>query len=92
MKILITTTLAALSFASPALAADRSVTLAVENMSCATCAPTVKKSLAQVQGVKRVEVSAEARTATIVYDDKATTVDALVKATTKAGYPSRPNG
>ncbi len=77
---------------TPGWAADRSVTLAVDNMSCVTCVPTVKKSLSQVRGVKRVQVSAEAKTATVVFDDKATTVAALMKATTNAGYPSRPKG
>ncbi len=76
--------------ATPALAANRSVTLAVKNMSCVTCVPTVRKSLSQVPGVRSVSVSAERRTATVVYDDKATNVGALVAATTNAGYPSRP--
>lgn len=75
---------------TPALAAVRSVTLAVDNLSCVTCVPTVKKSLSQVRGVKRVQVSAKSKTATVVFDDKATTVAALVKATTNAGYPARP--
>lgn len=77
---------------TPALAADRSVTLVVDNLSCVTCVPTVKKSLSQVRGVKRVQVSAQSKTATVVFDDKATTVAALVKATTNAGYPARPKG
>ncbi len=85
--------LSALALAgTPALAADRSVTLAVDNLSCVTCVPTVKKSLSQVRGVKRVQVSAESKTATILFDDRATTVAALVKATTNAGYPARPKG
>lgn len=75
---------------TPALAADRSVTLAVDNMSCVTCVPTVRMSLSQVPGVRRVEVSAEARTATVVYDDRVTNVAALISATTNAGYPSHP--
>lgn len=76
--------------ATPAAAADRTVTLAVDNLSCPTCVPTVKKSLSRVRGVKRVQVSAETKTATVVFDDKAATVAALVEATTNAGYPSRP--
>ncbi len=88
---LITIALSAAAFIStPALAADRSVTLAVQNMTCVTCVPTVKKSLSQVKGVKRVAVSAKTNTAKVIYDDKVTTVTALVKATTNAGYPSRP--
>ena len=81
---------AAALISTPALAADRTVTLTVKNMTCVTCVPTVKKSLNQVKGVKRVAVSAKTNTAKVVYDDKVTTVSALVKATTNAGYPSRP--
>lgn len=93
MKPIIVALLSAAAFiATPALAADRTVTLAVKNMTCVTCVPMVKKSLTQVKGVKRVAVSAKTNTAKVVYDDKATTVAALVKATTNAGYPSRPKG
>jgi periplasmic mercuric ion binding protein len=91
MKLFATTLLlAATLISAPALAADRTVTLAVKNMTCVTCVPTVKKSLSQVKGVKRVAVSAKTNTAKVVYDDKVTTVSALVNATTNAGYPSRP--
>ncbi|HXG99726.1 MAG TPA: mercury resistance system periplasmic binding protein MerP [Sphingomicrobium sp.] len=90
MKFFTTAIVTAAAFVStPALAADRTVTLAVKNMTCATCAPTVKKSLTQVKGVKRVAVSAKTHTARVVFDDKVTKVSALVKATTNAGYPSR---
>lgn len=91
MKLFTTTLLSAAALiGTPALAADRTVTLAVQNMTCVTCVPTVKKSLSQVKGVKRVAVSAKTNTANVVYDDKITTVSALVNATTNAGYPSRP--
>ncbi len=87
IKAAIIATLAATSV--PAFAAVRTVTLGVDNMTCVTCVPMVKKSLSQVRGVKRVAVSVEAKTATVAYDDKATNVAELVKATTNAGYPSR---
>ena len=84
--------LAAAAFVSavPALAAERTVTLAVDNMTCELCPPIVKKSLARVPGVAKTDVSAERHTATVVFDDRKTTVAALVAATTNAGYPSRP--
>ena len=74
--------------AGSALAAERQVTLAVSNMSCATCGPIVRQSLARVPGVKHVEVSAEKGTAVVVFDDAVTNVSKLVGATTNAGYPS----
>lgn len=75
-------------------AAEKTVVLNVDNATCELCAPIVKKTLARVSGVKAVQV-AEANAdsgavATVTFDDAVTTVPALVAATTKAGYPSRP--
>ncbi len=80
----------ALLAASNALAGERTVTLAVENMYCALCPLTVKGSLQAVPGVKRALVSYEEKTAVVTYDDAETDVNALVTATTNAGYPSTP--
>jgi hypothetical protein len=43
-----------------------------------------------VPGVTNVVVSFEDKTAVVTYDDSKAQVDALVKATTNAGYPSAP--
>src|ERR1700730_17696808 len=59
---------------------------------CAACPGTVKASLQRVPGVTNVVVSAEDKTAVVTYDDSKAQVDALVKATTNAGYPSTPKG
>jgi mercuric ion binding protein len=80
----------ALSAASSAFAAERTVTLAVQNMYCATCPYTVKASLQAVPGVKKVAVSLQAKTATVTFDDTKASVKALTAATTNAGYPSLP--
>jgi len=82
----------ALSVTSSALAAERTVTLAVQNMYCAACPHTVKASLRAVPGVKMVAVSLQQKTATVTYDDAKTNVKALTAATTNAGYPSSPKG
>ncbi|MBM3599523.1 MAG: mercury resistance system periplasmic binding protein MerP [Alphaproteobacteria bacterium] len=83
---------AALAVVAPrgAFAAERSVTLAVKNMDCAACPYTVRASLQKVAGVKQVTVSYKDKTAVITYDDARTDVEALVAATTNAGYPSAP--
>jgi copper chaperone CopZ len=47
----------------------------------------VKKSLLDIPGVTNVAVSADDKTAVVTFDDSKTQVDALVKATTNAGYP-----
>jgi len=73
-----------------AFAADKTVTLAVNNMDCAACPSIVKGSLEAVPGVAKVAVSFKDKTATIIYDDAKADVNQLTSATTKAGYPSAP--
>jgi mercuric ion binding protein len=80
---------AVLFLTSPsAFGAEKTVTLALENMTCSACPHIVKGSLSAVSGVSRVVVSFEDKTATITYDDAKTATPALVHATTDAGYPS----
>ncbi len=83
---------AALLAAGGASAAERAVALAVQNVTCVTCAPIVKKTLVRVPGVSQVSVveRGEVATAIVTFDDTQTTVAALITATTNAGYPSRP--
>jgi len=77
--------------ASPAvMAADRTITLAVNNMDCAAYPSIVKGSLEAVPGVAKVAVSCRDKTATVIYDDAKADVNQLTSATTKAGYPSAP--
>ena len=76
--------------ASPAFAAQQTVTLAVPGMSCAACPITVKKALTQVEGVTRAEVDYAARQAVVTFDDARTGVASLTNATADAGYPSTP--
>ena len=75
---------------SAAFAADKTVTLAVNNMDCAACPSIVKGSLEAVPGVAKVAVSFKDKTATVIYDDAKADVNQLTSATTKAGYPSAP--
>jgi len=90
-KFLVYASFAAGIVASPAaMAADRTIVLAVNNMDCAACPSIVKGSLQAVPGVARVAVSFKDKTATIVYDDAKADVNQLTSATTKAGYPSAP--
>lgn len=80
----------ALSAAGTAIAAEKTVTLAVNGMYCSACPYIVKQSLAKVSGVGKVAVSYEKKTATVTYDDQKTSLAALTAATTQAGYPSQP--
>lgn len=68
--------------------APKTVTLAIENMTCAACPITVRKSLEKVSGVSKVKVDFDTKTATVTFDPAKTDVEALTRATTEAGYPS----
>jgi len=74
--------------ASPVLAAQQTVTLAVPGMTCAACPITVKKALTRVDGVTRVEVDYDRRQAVVRFDDAKADVAGLTRTTADAGYPS----
>ena len=75
---------------STALAAEKTITLAVKNMYCADCPFIVRKSLEAVPGVSKAVVSYKDKMAVVTYDDTRADVAALTRATTEAGYPSEP--
>jgi mercuric ion binding protein len=79
--------------ADPVVAAEavatKTVTLAVENMTCGACPITVRKALEKVPGVAQATVDLEARTATVTFDPAKAKIEDLTRATTEAGYPSK---
>jgi periplasmic mercuric ion binding protein len=80
---------AALMASGPAMAGERTVTLAVKNMYCSSCPYIVQRSLLRVPGVEKAAVSYAHKIATVTYNDTKTTLAALTAATTDAGYPSQ---
>ncbi|MBI2977356.1 MAG: mercury resistance system periplasmic binding protein MerP [Rhodospirillales bacterium] len=80
----------ALLSGNAAMAANRTATLAVDNMTCASCPYIVKKTLASVPGVSKVDVSFEKKIAVVTFDDARTTLDELTSASARAGFPARP--
>ena len=52
------------------------------------CPITVKKALEKVPGVSGVNIDFEKKTARVSFDPDKTESDALIAATTNAGYPS----
>lgn len=77
-----------LACACAANAASRKVVLTIPTMDCDTCPITIRIALMKVPGVKRAVVSYKKRTAVVTFDDAATDVAALTRATEGAGYPS----
>jgi len=88
MKKLITVLALSAALSVPAWAATQTVTLSVTGMTCKACPITIKKALKKVDGVENIEVNLEKKEALVTFDDAKTTVEALVEATTNAGYPS----
>ncbi|MCP1931048.1 heavy-metal-associated domain-containing protein [Bradyrhizobium elkanii] len=90
-KYLSTLALVSSVLAAPAaFAGERTVTFAVDNMTCASCPYIVKSSMAAVPGVAKVAVSFQAKTATVTFDDAKTSPDAIAAASMNAGYPAHP--
>lgn len=87
MRKLLTALLAAVPLAVLAVT-PKTVTLAVQNMTCELCPITVKKSLEKVPGVSAVKVDFDRKTAIVTYDSDKAQPEALTKATANAGYPS----
>ena len=73
-----------------AMAEQRTVTLAVDNMYCEACPYMVKRTIEKVSGVSKVTVSFKEKTAVVVFDDARTQVNDLTNATISAGFPSTP--
>lgn len=87
MRMLLIALLAALPIASLA-AAQKTVTLSVQHMTCPLCPVTVKRALDEVPGVSAAKVDFDKKTATVSYDPDKARLDDLTTATANAGYPS----
>ncbi len=64
------------------------VSLKVDNMTCAACPFIVKKSLLRVSGVTQANVDYEQKMATVTFDDDKSSIAELTASTANAGYPS----
>lgn len=85
----VTLALALLLLLPTAHAEQRTVTLAVEKMSCAACPYIVKQTLTRLPGVESAEVSYKTRKARVIFDDTKIGVNELTSATMDLGFPSR---
>lgn len=65
------------------------VVLEVEGMTCALCNITVRKALSNLDGVQDAQVTFEPPEAVVTYDPAKVSHDALTRATTNVGYPSK---
>jgi mercuric transport protein len=70
------------------LAGLKQITLDVPGMSCASCPLTVQKSLKKLDGVISAKATLEDKKALVIFDPSKVTTEAMIEATTNAGYPS----
>lgn len=87
MKHLVTVIALSVILGAPVWADTKTVTLFVPGMTCSTCPITISKALKKISGVEKIDIRFEQRQAVVTYDDAKTNVQALIKATTEAGYP-----
>ncbi len=66
------------------------LTLAVEGMTCASCALRIERGLKKLPGVSDATVNLATERATVAYDPAAATVDAMLAKVTALGYSASP--
>ena len=88
MKLLRSAMLLAVLASPTAFAETKTVTLSVPGMTCDLCPHTIKKAISKVPGVASVEASYEKKQAVVTFDESKASVEALMRATANAGYPS----
>src|SRR5579883_320555 len=69
---------------------ERQVTLALEGMTCASCAMRIEKGLKKVPGVEEASVNLATERATVVYNPQETDIDRLVQKVEAVGYHAFP--
>ena len=92
MKRIILISLLILLLPAIAPAAEQTVTLQVENMTCALCPLMVKKAMGGVEGVTSVDVDYGKHQAVVIFDDTVTDPKQIALASTNAGYPAQSVG
>jgi copper chaperone len=62
------------------------VVLNVEGMSCQHCVKAVTGAVSALEGVSKVDVSLEGKTASVEYDESAVSLESIKKAIEEEGY------
>lgn len=64
----------------------KTVTLAIEGMSCTGCENTIQEAVTKIPGVTAIKASYLDSTAVVSFDPAKTTIKAIGEAVTEAGY------
>lgn len=74
--------------AIPAVAAERKISMHIDNMTCATCPIIARTAVGNVEGVRSVEVDLATKTAVVVFDDSVASATQLEEASRNADFPA----
>ena len=77
---------AALTSATPLLAAEQTLTFSVPGMTCTSCPYFVEAAMGDVAGVISVTADSNSRAAIVVFDDEITTFEEIADASAFSGY------
>lgn len=90
MRKILFTLMAMLTMGAAYAAPPKQVVLDVKNMTCPACSITIEKALGDVVGIARTKVDTSAGTVTVTFDPDRTTVPAVARAISDAGFPATP--
>lgn len=88
VKLLLGGTVLALLSGNTTSSEIQSVTLKIEDMTCASCPLTVKQALKKVSGVTEVHVDFKTKLAQVKFDPDKTQPEQLARVVTQIGYPT----
>ncbi|HYI24430.1 MAG TPA: heavy-metal-associated domain-containing protein [Thermomicrobiales bacterium] len=69
-------------------ATSEHVTLLAPAISCGNCVAKVQNAVSEIEGVSRVQASAETKFVDVDFDPEQTSVEAISDALAGAGYPA----
>ncbi len=69
-----------------AAVANKTVTLAINGMTCTGCENTIQEAVTKIDGVKSIKASHLDSTAVVSFDASKTSIEAIGAAVTEAGY------
>lgn len=75
--------------ANPAQADSKSVKLAIEGMTCGSCAASITTALKKIDGVRTVEISFEQKSGTVEFDPAKANEQGIVEAVNNAGFKAQ---
>ncbi len=61
-------------------------TLSVPDISCGHCKSSIEGAVGELDGISTVEVTIDAKTVDLSYDDSAVTLDTIIEAIEGQGY------